>query len=109
MGVKSTLKRFGFIKPSSSLNDTEKKLLLEQRQMFLLKRREKRKYVQKKYEESFFLYTFASPVMNDPNECPAYDTKQSDGEVSVMLRLWGVRSTRSLPLLPSSTWHGSNQ
>ena len=29
-----------------------------------------------------------------------YDTKQSDGEVSVMLELWGIRSIPSLPLLP---------
>ena len=28
-----------------------------------------------------------------------YDSKQSDGEVPVMLRLWGMRSTPSLPLL----------
>ena len=32
-----------------------------------------------------------------PYECPRYVTKQSDGEVSVMLELWGMRST---PLLP---------
>ena len=31
--------------------------------------------------------------------CPGYDTKQSDGEVSVMLELWGMWSTSSLPLL----------
>ena len=31
------------------------------------------------------------------NECPDYDTKQSDGEASVMLELWGMLST---PLLP---------
>ena len=35
-----------------------------------------------------------------PNECPGFDTKQSDGEVPVMLELWGMRSTPSLPLLP---------
>ena len=35
-----------------------------------------------------------------PNECPGYDTKQSDGEVPVMLELWGMWSTPSLPLLP---------
>ena len=29
-----------------------------------------------------------------------YDTKQSDGEVSVMLGLWGMRSTPSLSWLP---------
>ena len=33
-------------------------------------------------------------------ECPRYDTKQSDGEVPVMLELWGIWSTPSLPLLP---------
>ena len=31
-----------------------------------------------------------------------YDTKQSDVEVSVMLELWGMQSTLSLPLLPGS-------
>ena len=30
------------------------------------------------------------------NECPGYDTKQSDGKVPVMLELWGMRSTPSL-------------
>ena len=35
---------------------------------------------------------------NSPNECPGYDTKQSDDEAPVMLTLWGTRST---PLLPS--------
>ena len=28
-----------------------------------------------------------------PNECPRYDTKQSDGKVPVMLELWEMRST----------------
>ena len=32
-----------------------------------------------------------------PNEYPGYDTKQSDGEVPVMMELWGMRSTPSLP------------
>ena len=37
----------------------------------------------------------------DPtNECPGYDTKPSDDEVPVMLELWGMWSTPSLPLLP---------
>ena len=34
------------------------------------------------------------------NGCPGYDTKQSDGAVPVMLDLWGMWSTPSLPLLP---------
>ena len=33
-----------------------------------------------------------------PNECPVNDTKQSDGQVPVMLEIRGMRST---PLLPS--------
>ena len=41
-----------------------------------------------------------------PNECPRYNTKQSDGEVPVMLELWEMCST---PLLPSlSAQSGSN-
>ena len=39
-----------------------------------------------------------------PNGCPGYDTKQSDGEVPVMLLLWGMRSTPSLPLFPGPLW-----
>ena len=34
-----------------------------------------------------------------PNKCPGYDTKQSDGKVPVMLELWRMQSTPSLPLL----------
>ena len=32
--------------------------------------------------------------------CPGYNTKQSDGEVSVLLELWGMRNTPSLSSLP---------
>ena len=39
-----------------------------------------------------------------PHECPGYDTKQSDGEVPVMLGLWAMWSTPSLPLLPGPLW-----
>ena len=47
----------------------------------------------------------------DPtNECPGYDTKQMDmilnGEAVVMLELWEMRSTLSLPSLPDPLWHG---
>ena len=35
-----------------------------------------------------------------------YDTKQSDGEVPVMLKLWGMQSTPSLSLLPGPLWSG---
>ena len=41
-----------------------------------------------------------------PNECPWYDTKQSDGEVPVMLELWGTRSTPLLPSLLVPIWPG---
>ena len=39
-----------------------------------------------------------------PNECPRYYSKQSDGEVPVMLELWGMRRTPSLPSLPGPLW-----
>ena len=35
-----------------------------------------------------------------------YDTKQPNGEVPVMLELWGMRSTPLLPLLPGPLWPG---
>ena len=35
-----------------------------------------------------------------PNECLGYDTKQSDGGAPVILELWEMQSTPSLPLLP---------
>ena len=42
---------------------------------------------------------------NPPNKkSPGYDTKQSDREVPVILGLWGMRSTFSLPLLPDPLW-----
>ena len=40
------------------------------------------------------------------NECPGYETKQSDGEVPVMLALCGMRSTPSLSLLLDPLWSG---
>ena len=39
--------------------------------------------------------------------CPGFDTKQSDGEVQVMLELLGIRSTSSLPMLPGSLYSRS--
>ena len=49
---------------------------------------------------------FCRGVRPRPNECPRYNIKQSDGEVPVMLDLWGMRSTPSLPLLPGPLWSG---
>ena len=44
-----------------------------------------------------------TPILN---ECPGYDTKQSDGGVPAVLELWGMRSTPSLPSLPGPLWPG---
>ena len=41
-----------------------------------------------------------------PNECPRYDTKQSDAEAPVMQEPAGVRSTPSLPFLLGPLWPG---
>ena len=35
-----------------------------------------------------------------------YDTKQSDGNVPVMMKFWGMWSTPLLPLLPGPPWTG---
>ena len=40
-------------------------------------------------------------VRPHPNDCPRYDTKQSDGKAPVMLVLWGMRSIPLLPSLPA--------
>ena len=45
-------------------------------------------------------------VRPPPNECPGYDTKQSDGEVPAVLELWGMGSSPSLPSLPGPLWPG---
>ena len=41
------------------------------------------------------------------NKTPGYDIKQSDGEVPVMLELWGILSTSSLALPPVPLCPGS--
>ena len=38
-----------------------------------------------------------------PHECPRYDAKQSDGEAPVILELWRMQSTPSLPSLLGSS------
>ena len=43
---------------------------------------------------------------NPTNQCPGYDIKQSYGEVPVMLELWRMWSTSSLPSLPGHLWPG---
>ena len=47
---------------------------------------------------------FSAEGVRPPNECPRYDTKQSDGDVPVMLDLWEMWSIPSLPSLPGSFW-----
>ena len=41
------------------------------------------------------------PTTNN-NECPGYDIKKSDDEVPLILELWEMWSTPSLPLLPGT-------
>ena len=50
--------------------------------------------------------TSAEGYPSSNNECAGYDTKQSDGEVPMMLELWGMRGTSSLPSLPELHWPG---
>ena len=38
----------------------------------------------------------AAEGLDSPNECPDYDTKESDGEAPVMLQFWGMQGTLSL-------------
>ena len=40
------------------------------------------------------------------NDCPRYDTQQSDGEVSVTPKLWEMQSTPSLLFLQFPLWLG---
>ena len=53
-------------------------------------------------------YTDCTPAEGYPpaNKCPAYDSKQSDGEVPAVLELWGMRSIPSLLSLPGPLWPG---
>ena len=45
-------------------------------------------------------------IRPSPNKSPDYDTKQSDGEVPVMLGLCRIRNTPSLLSLPGPLWSG---
>ena len=40
------------------------------------------------------------PPPTHTHKCPGYDANQSDVKASVMLELWGIRNTTSLPWLP---------
>ena len=52
-------------------------------------------------------YSYAT-VRHPTNECPGYD-KQYDGEVPVMLELWRMQSSPSLPSLPGPLWPGKGE
>ena len=41
-----------------------------------------------------------------PQRVSWFNTKQSDGEIPAILKLWGMWSTPSLPLLPGPPWPG---
>ena len=43
---------------------------------------------------------------DSPNECPGYDNQQSDGEASVMQKLWEMQSTPLLLSPPGPLWSG---
>ena len=42
--------------------------------------------------------------LDSSNEFPGYDINQYDGVASLILGLWEMRSTPSLPLLPGPLW-----
>ena len=44
---------------------------------------------------------FAEVGLDSPKECPGYDTKQSDGSDTVMLKLWSMRGILLLSSLKS--------
>ena len=39
-----------------------------------------------------------------PNEFPGYDIKKIDGKAHIILELWGIQNTPSLPLLLCPLW-----
>ena len=66
-------------------------------------RKNKKNFSQRLPSQLGLYNTLTAPLQRGktpPNECPGYDTKQSDGEVPAVLELWGMRSTPSLPSLP---------
>ena len=43
-------------------------------------------------------------TMATSKECSRYDTKQSDDKAPVIWKLWSMKRTPSLPLLPGPLW-----
>ena len=65
-----------------------------------------KKVIAKSDEALEYTICFSEEGWDSPNECPVYDTKQSDGEVPIMQELWEMRSTPLLPSLPGPLWPG---
>ena len=74
--------------------------------LIIVERIGKKKKKKKKKEEIILAHTHLDKGKTLPNECPGNNTKHSDGEVPVMLGLWRIRSTPSLPLFPGQLWPG---
>ena len=52
------------------------------------------------------MFAHSAGAVEYTDECSGYDTKQSDGEVPVILELWEMWNTPSLPLLSGLLWLG---
>ena len=65
-----------------------------------------RQYVDQSAGAAAYTDCFSTEGYDPHNKCPRYDTKQSDGEVSVMLQLWGEQCASSLLFLPGPLWSG---
>ena len=64
----------------------------------------KRSFAQSAGAIEYIDCTSAEELDPSSNESLRYDIKQSDCDVPVMLGLWGMQSTPSLPSLPGSHW-----
>ena len=62
------------------------------------------KYLAKSAGAAEYTNCISAEGKDSSNECPQYNTKQSDGQDPVMLELWRVRSTPLLPSLPGQLW-----
>ena len=59
------------------------------------------------HQIQFYLFVQSPGAVEYPtNECPGYDTKQSDGEVPAVLELWRMWSIPLLPSVPGALWPG---
>ena len=58
----------------------------------------------KKSHHTNILAQSAGTAEYSSNECPGYDITQPDGETSIILELWEMRSASLLPLLLGSLW-----